>query len=106
MNQMCLRLFGREGERHHGRVLHDFLLDLARECGAGGVTVLRASAGYGRHGLHEDHFFELGGELPVVVETVLEDAQARQLLARCSEEGLRLFYTLSPVETGMTGVSS
>ncbi len=103
MTMICLRLFGREGQHHHGQPLHDFLLGIARECGASGATVLRASAGFGRHGLHEEHFFELGGELPVVVESVLEAVQAEQVLSRCAQEGLRLFYTLTPVESGVTG---
>ncbi len=100
---VCLRLFSREGLHHRGHLIHDFLIAEARELGASGATVLRASAGFGRHGLHEDSFFELGGELPVVVEIVLSTALADTLLARCADEDLHLFYTRTPVTAGVTG---
>ena len=102
MLQICLRLYGREGQRHHTRLLYDYLLEAALGLGATGGTVLRASAGFGRHGLHEEAFFELGGELPVVIELVLTQAQADAMLALCAEQQLRLFYTLMPVTAGIT----
>ena len=103
MEFMCLRIFTQEGERHQGKLLHHYLLDIAREVGASGATVLRGSAGFGRHGLREDVFFELGGDLPSIVEIVLESSQSQHMLQRLSEQGMRLFYTLSPVQAGITG---
>ncbi len=102
--KVCLRLFCQEGDRHQGRLLNHHLVDMAREVGATGATVMRASAGFGRHGRHEDTFYELGGALPMVVETVLDQEQADHLLRRCGEESLHLFYTLTPVTTGITGL--
>ena len=103
MMQVCLRLYSREGQKHHSHVLSDWLLQCARDLGVAGGTVLRASAGFGRHGMHEDTFFELGGDLPVIVELVLTEAQAEAMLALCTEQTLHLFYTKTPVTAGITG---
>ena len=59
-------------------------------------------AGYGRHGkLHEQHFFELAGEVPVLVEFILGEDEADKLIALLREEGLDLFYAKLPAEYGM-----
>lgn len=103
MNAVCLHFYAREGERHQHHLIHDYLLELAKNIGASGATVLRASAGFGRHGWHESTFFELSGTLPVVVEMVLPDDLAQKILAECSAQHLKLFYTLAPVIMGVTG---
>ncbi|HET9112824.1 MAG TPA: DUF190 domain-containing protein [Burkholderiales bacterium] len=102
MSEICLRLYAREGQRLQNRLLYDYLLESAHGIGATGGTVLRASAGFGRHGLREEVFFELGGELPVIVELVVTQAQADAMLALCREQQLSLFYTLTPVTAGIT----
>jgi PII-like signaling protein len=57
-----------------------------------------------RHGqLHEDHFFELAGELPVEVGFVTSRDEADRFLAHIAAEGLDLFYLRVPVEAGFTG---
>ncbi len=103
MNTVCLRFYAREGEQHRARLIHDYLLEQAKALGASGATVMRASAGFGRHGWHETTFFELGGDLPVVIEIILAAALADEMLALCAAEQLHLFYTLMPVMTGITG---
>lgn len=102
MTQTCLRLYGREGQQLHGQLVSSWLLENAQRLGVTGGTVLRASAGFGRHGMHEDTFFELGGELPVIVELVLTQVQADAMLALCGEHALHLFYTMHPVTSGTT----
>jgi len=64
---------------------------------------MRVIAGYGRHGvLHEAHFFELAGDLPVIVEFVVSDAEAARLIELVGAEGASLFYAKIPVEFGVT----
>ena len=64
---------------------------------------MRAIAGYGRHGvLHEDRFFELAGDLPIVVDFVVSDAEAARLIDLVSAERASLFYVKIPVEFGLT----
>jgi len=62
----CLKFYVHEHRRHHGILLYEWLLERAKKLGIHGGSAFRAIAGFGRHGiLHEDHFFELAGNLPV-----------------------------------------
>ena len=98
---VCLRLFMAEDRVHHHRPLYEWLLEEARHFGIPGGTALRAIAGFGRHGtMHDAAFFELAGTLPVVVDLIAPEAQARQFLAKLEAEHLALFYTLGPADYG------
>ncbi|MBS0194824.1 MAG: DUF190 domain-containing protein [Proteobacteria bacterium] len=105
MNPTCaLRFYLSESRKQHGRVLYEWLLEDARHNGVHGGSAFRAIAGYGRHGiLHEQHFFELAGELTVVVEFLLDEAQAEAMLERLRGEGIDLFYARFPIQTGTLG---
>lgn len=93
MNATVLRLYMHESRRHHGMLLYDWLLERARKSGIHGGSAFRAVAGYGRHGvLHEQHFFELAGELPVVAEFIVSEAEAEQLLELLRREKIDLVY--------------
>ena len=89
-----LRLYTYENRRHDGALLYEWLLERAKKLGVHGGSAFRAIAGFGRHGrLHEQHFFELAGDVPVVVEFVLDDAHADALIADLKREHVNLFYT-------------
>ena len=104
MKGFQLKFFVQENHKLHGRLTYEWLLEKAKASGLRGGSALRAIAGYGRHGrLHEDHFFELGGDLPVVVEFVVTADEAERLLALLDEEKASLFYVKIPVEFGVTG---
>ena len=102
MNAICLRVFLSEASRHHGKLTYEWLLDEAQKLGVSGGSAFRALAGFGRHGRHDIGFFELAGELPVVVEFLVEPAMADQLLEAVSEAGLKLVYAKLPAEIGIT----
>ena len=102
MNVVCLQLFVTESQRHHGKLVYDWLLDMAREMGVSGGSVFRALAGFGRHGRHDAGFFELAGEVPVVVEFFVDEAMADRLLKAVSDAGLNLVYARLPAQTGVT----
>jgi PII-like signaling protein len=103
MKGSCLRFYVQENRRHHGRLVYEWLLECARDSGIHGGSAFRALAGFGRHGvLHEQHFFELAGELPVAVEFLLPEEQAQMLLERVRSDGLAVFYAIHPVEYGLT----
>jgi PII-like signaling protein len=103
MTAMCLRFFVQEGMRHDGEPIHEWLFQAAHGVGIGGGTTFRASAGYGRHGLVEDTFFEQAGQLPETVEFHADEGPARALVARVGQAGLKLVYVMHPVTTGVTG---
>jgi PII-like signaling protein len=102
MNVVCLRVYVTESSRHDGKLTYEWLLDKARELGVGGGSVFRALAGFGRHGRQDAGFFELAGELPVVVEFFADPALADSVLKRVAEAGLQLVYARLPAEIGIT----
>jgi len=103
MNTLCLQVFVSEASRHHGKLTYEWLLDAAQQHGVSGGSAFRALAGFGRHRRHDAGFFELAGDLPVVVEFFLEPQMAERLLQTIAEADLKLVYAKFPVEIGVTG---
>jgi PII-like signaling protein len=102
MNGIYLRFYVHENRKHHGLLLYEWLLETAKKSGIHGGSVFRAIAGYGRHGvLHEQHFFELAGDLTVEVEFLLSHEEADMLLAVLRREQVRIFYAKVAAEFGM-----
>ncbi len=103
MKGTYLRFYMHENQKHHGILLYEWLLETAKKTGIHGGSAFRAIAGFGRHGvLHEQHFFELAGDLTVEVEFLLGDEQAEMLLATLRREQVRVFYAKVPAEFGIT----
>jgi uncharacterized protein len=98
----CLRFYVHENRKHRGVLLYEWLLETAKKAGIHGGSAFRAIAAYGRHGvLHEQHFFELAGDLTVEVEFLLSDEQADMLLDVLRREEVRVFYARAPADFGM-----
>jgi len=102
MNTVCLQVFVSEASHHHSKLTYEWLLDTAQAMGVSGGSAFRALAGFGRHGRHDIGFFELAGELPVVVEFFVDASVADQLLKAVSDAGLKLVYAKLPAEIGIT----
>jgi PII-like signaling protein len=102
MNVVCLQVFVSEASRHHGKPTYEWLLDAAQGLGIPGGSAFIALAGFGRHGRHDAGFFELAGDLPVVVEFFVEQAMADQLLLTINQAGLKLVYAKLAAEIGST----
>jgi uncharacterized protein len=101
MKGSLLRFYVHENRRHGHLLLYEWLLDQARKLGVHGGSAFRAVAGYGRHGvLHEEHFFELSGELTVEIEFAVSDGEADALFALIEREGIDIFYVRMPIEFG------
>jgi PII-like signaling protein len=66
-----LRIFIGESDRHGHRPLAEAIVQLARERGLAGATVLRGVMGFGAHSrLHTAKILRLSEDLPVVIEIV------------------------------------
>ncbi|VTU23209.1 MULTISPECIES: DUF190 domain-containing protein [unclassified Variovorax] len=104
MQGIYLKFYVQESRRHHGILAYEWLLEEARKFGIHGGSAFRAIAGYGRHGrLHEEHFFELAGDLSVEVGFALSEQEAQAFLAHLDSEKLKLFYIRVPLEMGVVG---
>lgn len=106
MNGTLLRFYVHENRKHHHILLYEWLLERAKKIGIHGGSAFRAIAGFGRHGvLHEEHFFELAGDLTVEIDFAVSDAEADQLIALIDRESIRMFYVRIPIQFGATGVT-
>ncbi|MBE0546652.1 MAG: DUF190 domain-containing protein [Rubrivivax sp.] len=107
MQGVYLKFYVQEKHRHHGILAYEWLLEQAKKHGIHGGSAFRAIAGYGRNGkLHEEHFFELAGDVAVEVGFVLTEEQAQSFLAQLASEKLKLFYIKVPLEMGVVGSTS
>lgn len=103
MHGTYLRFYMHENRRHRGILLYEWLLERAKKAGFRGGSAFRAIAGFGRHGvIHEQHFFELAGDLTVEVEFLLTEEQAHELLQLVQKEQVRIVYAMTEAEIGMT----
>lgn len=102
MNGVCLSLHMYEFQKHHGIVLHEWLLEFAKKNGIEGGSAYRAIAGYGRHGkMHEEHFFELASNVPLQVIFISEKEKIQRFLEKLKVENIHLFYVISEVNYGI-----
>lgn len=101
MNGVHLRLYTYETRKHQGISVYEWLLEQAKKLGIHGGSAFRAMAGFGRHGrLHEQHFFELPGDVPILVEFLMTQDEAHAYLALLREQKLDLFYSRVVTECG------
>ena len=99
MSATLLRFYVHENRKRHHVALYQWLLDEAKALGIHGGSAFRAIAGFGRHGIrHEEHFFELAGDLTVAIEFVVTDEEAERLLALLRRERVSVFYARIPAE--------
>lgn len=101
MKGTLLRFYVHENRKHRRRLLYEWLLDQAKQLGIHGGSAFRAIAGFGRHGvLHEEHFFELAGDLTVEIDFAVSDDDAQRLIDRLAAERISIFYVRIPIEYG------
>jgi len=66
-----LRIFIGESDVHDGKPLYRAIVELLREEGLAGATVIRGIEGFGKSSrLHSSHILRLSEDLPIVVECV------------------------------------
>ena len=103
MNGYQITFFTQQDHRHKGKPVGDWLVQLARQLGLRGATLMAAGEGFGHHGrIHSAHFFELADQ-PQEVVMALSVEEAERLFARLEAEGVHLFYVKVAVEFGTLG---
>ena len=103
MNGYQITFFTVQGNRHKGKPIGDWLVNLAKEMGLTGATLISAGEGFGHHRrIHSVHFIELADQPQEVVMIVTAD-EADRLFERLKSEGVHLFYAKTPAEFGVLG---
>lgn len=107
MEGICLQFYVNEFQKHHGKLVYEWLLEFAKKNGIPGGSVFKAIAGYGRDGkLHEEHFFELASEVPVKVTFFLSKEESEKFISLVAQELPNLFYSLFSSEFGILNQTS
>jgi uncharacterized protein len=103
MNGYQITFFTVQGHRHKGKPVGDWLVQMAKEMGLSGATLIAGAEGFGHHRrMHSAHFIELTDQ-PLEVVMILSAEESERLLERLNREGVRLFYAKTAAEYGMTG---
>jgi len=102
MQGTSLKFYMHENRNHQHALVYEWLLEQAKKMGIHGGSAFKAIAGFGRHGIfHEEHFFELAGNLPIAVVFIVSEEEADRLLEMVKSSGLTLFYVRMPAEYGV-----
>ena len=81
--QTLLRIFIGESDRWKSQPLYEALLEMFRQEGFAGATVLKGVAGFGAKSvLHTDRLLSLSSDLPLVVEVVDCEENIQNVLPR------------------------
>lgn len=68
---VLMRIFIGESDRHGHRPLYEALMELLRKEGLAGATVLRGVCGFGAHSVyHTQKLLDLSADLPLIIEVV------------------------------------
>lgn len=70
-DKMLMRIFVGEAKQDGHRPLYEALVELFRQEGFAGATVLKGVAGFGSHRVYHTHkLLELSADMPMVIEVV------------------------------------
>jgi len=84
--QVLMRIFLGENDKLGHRPLYEALVELFRQEGFAGATVLRGVAGFGAHSVyHTDKLLRLSLDLPIVVEVVDSKEKIDAIMPRIDE---------------------
>lgn len=96
---LLVRIYIGESDHWHGKPLYQAIVELLRERGLAGATVLRGIEGFGANAhLHTTRLLRLSEDLPVLIECVDQEDRIRAVLPELDSmvgEGL---ITLEKVE--------
>lgn len=100
---LFLRVYLSESDQIDGVPAMDAVLDICKQAGLHGVTVMRGIEGMGLHGVHSSSFLSLSSELPLVLEAVDDREKidrAVELLRPRIGRRLMAIWPVSIIRTG------
>jgi PII-like signaling protein len=78
---LLVRIYIGESDHWHGKPLYQAIVELLRERGLAGATVLRGIEGFGAKArLHTTRLLRLSEDLPVLIECVDQEDKIRAIL--------------------------
>ena len=78
---LLVRIHVGESDHHDGRPLYEAIVQILRQRGLAGATVLRGIEGFGRNArVHTTRILHLSSDLPILIEVVDEEARIRAVL--------------------------
>ena len=93
------RVFVGESDKHGKKPLYQAIVELLRERGLAGATVLRGVEGFGAHSrLHTHRILQLSEDLPMVIECADTAERIDEVLPLLDEMVSEGMVTLEPVE--------
>ncbi len=103
MQGFQVTFFTEQGRRHGHQRVDEWLKDIGKSVGCGGITTATGVDGTGRGGkLHSAHFIELADQ-PIEITMALTHEQCDALFARLEQDKANIFYVKTPVEFGVVG---
>ena len=102
MKGNLLRFYMQENRKHGHILLYEWLLEQAKTIGIHGGSAFRAIAGFGHHGnIHEQHFFELAGDLTAQVDFLVNDEDEDKLIDLFRRENIHVVSARIEAEIGV-----
>ncbi len=102
MEGFRVTFFTQQSREHQGKSVACWIVDEAKKLGTRGATLFTGKAGFGHDGrFHSSNLFDLE-DPPLQVVLILTPQECDKLFARIETEKLRVFYTKSLVEYGVT----
>jgi PII-like signaling protein len=96
---LLVRIYIGESDRWQGRPLYQGIVQLLRERGVAGATVLRGIEGFGAKAhLHTTRILRLSEDLPVLIEVVDQEDRLRAILPELDAMVADGLITLERVE--------
>jgi uncharacterized protein len=81
--QVLMRIFIGEGDRYEHKPLYEALVEMLRNEGFAGATVLRGVCGFGANRVyHTQKLLDLSADLPLVVEVVDTEEKINAIMPR------------------------
>jgi uncharacterized protein len=94
-----LRIYIGESDRYHRKPLYQAIVEMLREEGLAGATVLRGIEGFGAHShLHTARILRLSEDLPIIIEVADQAERIEKILPRLDEMVTEGMVTLERVE--------
>jgi hypothetical protein len=96
---LLVRMYIGESDHWHGKPLYQAIVELLRERGLAGATVLRGIEGFGAKAhLHTTRLLRLSEDLPVLIEVVDQEDRIRAILPELDAMVADGLITLEKVE--------